>query len=277
MADIEIALDNKEFFVITKEKLREFPYFKVLMEDNPTVNRFVIPNNLYMDEIYNLLRDNIDLNNLNIEDTLKYIRASASLGHIDKNFVFHLEKSVNKYEDIINLSEHVSEISEMRLMSLVSNLCAKVILKYIELSSEQKVPGDFLSTKMVAWIIRIIPYITEFKVALIICNFYGINHNLITANPTINDIYRYESSRLDQICQIYEYNKNILDTFLSYFDNVDYETSNFLNSEIIGVSKNNVDGTKDSFVILGSTSPAELPNPFIDYGQAKLRLKSLSR
>ena len=81
------------------------------MEDNSTVNRFVIPNNPYMNEIYNLVKGNqIELSDINIEDTLKYIRASAFLGYVNKTFIPYLEKCINTYEDVINLSNSLRKL-----------------------------------------------------------------------------------------------------------------------------------------------------------------------
>lgn len=150
----------------------------------------------------------------------------------------------------------------MRLMSLVSNLCGKIILKHIESSEIDLLP------KIVSWVTKIIPYITEFKVAVTICNFYKIDLNLITANPTIIDIYSYKFSQSNKI---YQYNKSILDKFLSYFEAYD------MGMTTLAIIKNNIEeGTIESFAISGNVSPIELPNPFIDYPQVKLKLISLS-
>jgi hypothetical protein len=256
---IEVILGDKYSLTKNREDLSYFPYFKVLMEDNPSTMQFIIPNNPHLLEIYNLL-NNTEPNiiSLNIDQTFRYLRASAFLGRVDKKYTTHLMNIVKTDTDLLALLKHFPAMSEMRLTSLLADIAGKVLYHY-----KNNIPASLSNSHAVRLLLLLVPYMTHFKYAIGICLHYNIDCNLITAIPTIDEVFAYSKKNLSEICQIYEYNKTLLDRFLDYFDQREYQVHNDANGNI------HIRNDKEHFTIPGTLRPEDLPNPFNDLEAVK--------
>lgn len=240
-------------------RLTKFQYFQDLLTDN--ITQIEIPHNPYILQIMSLIDENknpLNISSANLNQSLKYLRASSFLGRTDARFIRHIEHLIVDNYSLKNIIPCLEDISQMRLMPLFSNLAARVIITY-----EQKDP------QVINMIRGMIGYMSVFKEALIICDTYLFDHNLITANPTIRDIFIFRNRKLKEICQVFEFNQQIVDTFTAFFDKTEFhlEHTNGIpplihkdSDYVLRVVKGN-----KTFEFLGSVLPVNLPNPFVNF------------
>ena len=218
---------------IPRQKALEFEYFRTLFEADPNLREITLEPNPFIKEILDLIleEDEAPIENLYLEECLRFLEACAYLGASDNRFIhqikYILQNSANINENFLIIGKHFKTFLRFGLLNKIAFTIQHVfteyqtengvyrLIKYIELSSDNR--------KM---LIKIVPYMSSFARAFVICDIYKLDYNLIKAKLRIRDIFLYqyltrdlpEKIPTERVCLIYSQAREKLFTFLRYFD-----------------------------------------------------------
>lgn len=238
---ITIFYGENQFLDIRKGKLYRFPYFRVSFEANQSLSEIKIPENEFIELIEETLENSLPSEEeTDIQKNFKFIGASSFLGAKSDRFIENIKNTLKNSETSLkDIIPYINEFSRYNLLRTVVNI-------YEYSAFDLSMPGyshclitvypdDRLNDDETKAFSKIIPHITSFANAFIICDAYDLDFNLITSKPTLRDMFVYQTTKnnlkTENVCEIFARNMRIVRQFFRYFDSISVNYTFDLNEE----------------------------------------------